>query len=89
MNCPEKAGHCVTDGSKRLVTRKGSVEGVAVGDILLNTGCTQTMVQRDLVGGTKIIEGAATTINCVHEDNVLYPLADVAVEVEGLELKII
>ena len=39
MNCPEKAGYCVTDGSRRPVTRKGSVEGVAVGDILLDTGC--------------------------------------------------
>ena len=46
------------------------------------------MVRCDLVGGSKIIEVAATTIKCVHGDNVLYPLADVAVEVEGLELTI-
>ena len=41
-----------------------------------------------LVGGSKIIKGAETTVKCVHGDNVMYPLADVAVEVEGLELTI-
>ena len=71
MNCPEKAGCCVTDGSRKPVTRKGSVEGVAVDNVVLDTGCTQTMVRRDLIGGSKIIEGGATTVKCVHGDNVL------------------
>ena len=57
MNCPEKAGYCGTDGSRKPVTRKGLVEGVVVSDILLDTGCTQTMVRRDLVSSSKIIEG--------------------------------
>ena len=88
MNCPEKAGYCGTDGSRRPVTRKGLVEGVVVSDIPLDTWCTQTMVRRDLVSSSKIIEGEATTVKCVHGDNVLHPIADVAVEVEGLELTI-
>ena len=88
MNCPKKASYCGIHGDKRSVMRRGLVEGEAVSDILLDMGCTQTMVQRNLVGSSKFIEGAATTLKCVHGDNVLYPLADVVVEVEGVELTV-
>ena len=45
MNCLEKASYCGMHGGRRSVMRRGSVEGVAVSDtILLDTGCTQTMV---------------------------------------------
>ena len=83
MNCPEKASYCGVHEGKRSVMRRGSVEGVAVSDIPLDTGCTQTMVQRNLVGSAKFIEGVATTVRCVHGDNVLYPLADVVVGAPG------
>lgn len=57
-------------------------------DILLDTGCTQTMVRRDLVSQGQLIEGEAATIHCVHGDTVLYPLADVNVKVEGHDLTV-
>ena len=46
------------------------------------------MVQHNFVGSSKIIEGAATTVKCVHGDNVLYRLADIVVDVEGLGLAV-
>ena len=32
-----------------LVTRTGKVEGLAVNDVILDTGCARTMVRKDLV----------------------------------------
>ena len=68
--------------------RCGYVQGVEVTDILLDTGCTQTMVRRDLVPQDQLIEGEAATIRCVHGDNMLYPLADVTINIEGLNLTV-
>ena len=42
------------------------MEGTAVTDILLDTGCTCTMVQRDLV------PGEAVMVLCPHGDTTLY-----------------
>ena len=64
------------------------MEGVEVSDILLDTGCSRTMVHADLVPKHKIIPGEATTVKCVHGDNILYPMADVVVQMEGVELKV-
>ena len=68
--------------------RKGLVEGVEVGNILLDTGCTQTMVRSDLVDPSKFIAGEATTIRCVHGDNALYPLVEVRVTVDGVAMRV-
>ena len=40
----------------------GLVEGLQVNQIVLNTGCYQTMVRQGLVPGSKIIEGNVITI---------------------------
>ena len=87
-NCPDKAGLCSLSGKGKRTTRSGFVEGVEVTDILLDTGCTQTMVRRDLVSQDQLIEGEAATIRCVHGDTVLYPLADVIIKVEGHDLTV-
>ena len=86
-NCSERAGLCGLNGrgSRRL---DGYVGEVKVTEILLDTGCTQTMVRKDLILPEQLIEGEAATIRCVHGDNVLYPLAEVAIEVEGLDLTV-
>jgi hypothetical protein len=39
------------------MTRRGCVQGVEVTDILLDTGCTQTMVRGDLVSQDQVIQG--------------------------------
>ena len=60
------------------------VENVAVSDIFLDTGCSRTMVRKDLVPVNKYLEGDAVTIRCAHRDVTLYPLAEITVAVDGL-----
>ena len=70
------------------VSREGLVEGQAVTDILLDTGCSQTLVKSDLVPTAKRVEGDAVTIRCAHGDTVLYPLAEVEMVVDGIPLQV-
>ena len=56
-------------------------------DILLDTGCTRTMVRVDLVTPEKVLEDAVE-IQCAHGDGVWYPLANVEMQVEGLEIEV-
>ena len=65
------------------VVRPGIVEGEAVGDILVDSGCTRTMVHQKLVPESKIKEGEAVAMQCVHGDTVVYPVAEVTLEMEG------
>ncbi len=60
------------------------MEGQRVKEIVLDTGCKRTMVQHDLVTLDKIIQGDAATIRCAHGDTVLYPLAQVSLEIDGI-----
>ena len=66
---------------RRDVTRTGTIEGKKVNDILLDTGCSRTLIHKDHV--EKLLEGEAIAIQCAHGGTVLYPLAEVEVEVEG------
>ena len=84
--CPEKASLFCGGGIGRTVARTGLVEGVEVSDVLLDTGCTRTMVRSDLVPENKLLPGEAVTVRCAHGDTVLYQLADVEIKLEGLSL---
>ena len=66
------------------VCRSEQVEGIQVNQIVLDTGCSRTMVRRDLVPGHKLIEGDAVTIWCAHGDTVLYPVAQLELQVNGV-----
>ena len=88
MHCPSKASYLCKDGWGRSVARVGQVEGTAVSDILLDTGCTRTMVRRDLVPEERLLPGEAVTILCAHGDMALYPLAMVRIEVEGVGMEV-
>ena len=68
--------------------RRGVVEGRYVGDILLDTGCSRTLVRRALVPDKKMQEGDVVTIRCAHGDTVLYPVAEVEVEVGGRRIQV-
>ena len=57
------------------------MEGSPVEQILLDTGCSRTLVQQKLVPACKLIEGESIAICCAHENTVLYPLANVQVTV--------
>ncbi|KAL5491773.1 hypothetical protein EMCRGX_G017130 [Ephydatia muelleri] len=71
----------------RTVLRSGFVEGNKVEDIVLDTGCSRTMIRRDLVPTTKILDDAVT-VQCAHGDTVAYPLAVVELTVDGLPLTV-
>ena len=57
-------------------------------NILLDMGCSQTMVHADLVPPEKFLEGDAATIQCAHGDTVLYPLANIDLQVDGLQTSV-
>ena len=84
-NCPSNAMFC--RGKPMLtqvgVKRAGVVEGNCVDNILLDTGCSKTLVRQDLVPKEKLLEGEAIAIRCAHGDTVLYPLAQVEVTIGG------
>ena len=64
--------------------RSGQIEGICVDQIVLDTGCSRTMVRQDLVPGHKLIEGDAVTIRCAHGDTILYPVAQLELQVDGI-----
>ena len=59
-----------------------------VSDFILDNGCSQTMVRHELVLEEKILVGEAVMVRCAHGDTVLYPLADIELEVDGSRLKV-
>ena len=59
------------------VVRSGTVEGHAVDNILLDTGCSRTLVHKKLVPEEKVQDAEAVAILCAHGDTVLYPLAKI------------
>lgn len=88
VNCPgAKTMFC--DGTQRRKRRSypravqpGLVEGVAVSDIMLDTGSNRTLVRRDLVPAQKMVEGEIP-IRCAHGDIITYPIAVVEIEIGG------
>ena len=83
-DCPEAENVLYSAGSKQHVRVHKDLRlqwtgliGQEVWDILLDMGCSQTMVHADLVPPEKFLEGDAATIQCAHGDTVLYPLANI------------
>lgn len=84
--CPEKALYCGHGNSMHSGSyRTGFVEGKLVKDIVMDTGCTKTLLHQDLVPRGKIVQGETAVIRCAHGDCIVYPLAVVNMVVEGLE----
>ena len=93
-NCPEKAlysrsreNYKTCRQADRAVLRSGLVEGNNVHDIVLDTGCSRTMIRKDLVPTTKMLDDAVM-VQCAHGDTVAYPLAVVELIVDGLPLTV-
>ena len=82
-NCPQGRGamfnrkmeHCGRQG-ERKVFRQDIIEGKMV-KVFLDTGCSRTMVRRNVVPEHKLIEGKGVAIRCAHGDTTFYPLAEV------------
>ena len=95
MRCPAKALFCGGQqkegkpltgvGGGMEVCRTGLVEGTRVTDILLDTGCSRTLVHRDLVPQAKMRDGEVT-IRCACGDIIKYPLAEVEIAVGGRKI---
>ena len=87
--CPEKAMYCVNGRHCNSThQRVGLVEGRVVKNVVLDTGCSKTIVHHSLVPEEKLVTGEAVTIRCAHRDSVLYPLANVDLVVEGVPLTV-
>ena len=67
--------------------RSGTVDGKPVKDILLNTGCTRTLIHQKLIPREKKTSGEVI-IRCAHGDEVSYPLAQVEIVVGGQVLAV-
>ena len=77
-----------TRGSVLGVIKAGAVEGKQVPDILIDTGCSRTMVHEGYVPKDKLLQGVAIAIRCAHGDTVLYPLAQEELEVAGRKVTV-
>ena len=87
--CPNDALFCgVEENQSKGVYRSGVVERQYVKDILLDTGCTRTLVRRGLVPRENMQDGEVVTIRCAHGDMALYPVANVEMEVGGRLIKV-
>ena len=62
---------------------EGFVEGQFVDDIVLDTGCSRTLVRSDLVGKERLSSEKSVTVQCTHGDAVEYPVATVKIRVQG------
>ena len=74
-------------GGQGLYT-PGMVEGTPVESIVLDIGCSRTLVRSNLVPQDKVLEGEIVAIRCAHGDTVLYPLALVHLEINGHHLDV-
>ena len=88
--CPEKVLMCFEEAD---ITQSGPwvaglVEGRKVSRILLDTGCTRTMVRQQWVPTEKIIDGKMVSIRCAHGDTKLYNLADLILHIRGVPVKV-
>ena len=68
-------------------TLHGKVEGQVANDILLDTGCFKTLVRRELVPREKILQ-EQVPFWCTHVETVMYPLANIEVQLGGVALTV-
>jgi hypothetical protein len=80
-HCPHNAMFCGNSVSQQVM-RAGAVKGQWIDNVLLDTGCSRTLVHQKFVPESAMLLGRATTICCAHGDTVVYPLARVHLEKE-------
>jgi len=70
------------------IAKPGIVEGTAVSDILLDTGCSRTLVRKELVPREKLLDGEAVAIRCAHGDTVLFHVVEVEIDMGGGKIQV-
>ena len=78
--CPNNALLC--GRWKEGLYRAGAVNGQWAGEILLDTGCSRTMIHSRFVRKEELLK-ESTTVHCAHGDFTEYPMAKVCIEVDG------
>ena len=66
------------------VTTCGMVNGHEVNDIVLDTGCSHTMIHQDLLPTNQPLLPGSAQVLCAHSDIIVYPLAQVLITVNWL-----
>ena len=85
MYCEQSLGQAEAQKGEKMecpMVCRGSVEGKQVEDILLDTGCSRTLVKSSLVPKEKLLN-EWVEITCAHGNSVKYQLATVSVQIEG------
>ena len=90
-NCPErrallwreKSENGTKEAAWKDVCLPGTVEGSKT-KILLDTGCSRTMVSSRLVPLEKYVNGKGVSVRCAHRDIYFYPLAQVEIGVKDM-----
>ena len=96
-NCPKRGKPATSGTSKALLAsdcdevawnvesqkylQRGTLDGRPV-QILIDTGCNQTVVSASLVAGAKTHSQRKVPILCAHGDTVLYPTAKVKLQMK-------
>ena len=93
--CPGNALFC-TDQAETAETQPqagvmqaGVIEGRYVKGIVLDTGCSRTLVKKTLIDDKKMLEGKTVSVRCAHGDTVTYPLARVTMAIKGHTIEVI
>ena len=68
--------------------RSGLVNGKYVEDLVVDTGCSQTILHANLVPRERYVEGKSVKLRCAHGDIVTYPIADVELLVDDCLMEI-
>ena len=64
--CPKNALYCPGRKPGKSIAQRGTVNGQEVGNIVLDTGCSQTMVHSRLIPPDKLLEEEGVVVRCVH-----------------------
>lgn len=84
MQCPANALAVTEEVSDQNMLCSRIVQGQQVDDILLDTGCSRTLVHQRLIPLTKYLP-KHRSIKCVHGDTQTYQLAEVGMEINGVK----
>ena len=85
MNCPNEVNFFCGDGLRQSLPH---VEGGRVWNNLMDTGWNRMTVREDLISEERLLPAEAITVLCNHVDAILFPLASIKINIEGLHISV-